>query len=75
MKNMKYSTNYTELLNTIVSMSDDQQFKLLNLAKKVAAGSSNARFGHRMDYPSVFAIGIFMGSALMGIIFTVFTLL
>jgi hypothetical protein len=75
MEPQKYSTNYTELMNSILKMSDDQQKKLLDMVKNISEDHSNSNLGFIKNIPSVFAVGIFMGTVLMATFFVFFTTL
>ena len=73
MEPKKYSTNYTELMNSILKMSDDQQKNLLDMVKTISEDHSNNNLGFINNIPSIFAIGIFMGTVLMATFFVFFT--
>jgi len=75
MEPKKYSTNYTELMNSILKMSDDQQKKLLDMVKTISEDHSNNNLGFIKNIPSVFSIGIFMGTVLMATFFVFFSTL
>ena len=53
MEPKKYSTNYTELMNSILKMSDDQQKKLLDMVKTISEDHSNNNWEFIKNIPSV----------------------
>lgn len=69
----RYSTNYAELMATILEMTDEQRSKLLKIGKNI---NTYRIYGHvkkrRNDYPTVFSFGVLLGCALMVILFICF---
>jgi len=70
MKPNKYSTHFAKLSNLILSMSEDQQAKLLDLACRVQKGE-NPLANNGRNKTSVFTSGILAGWGLVTILFLI----
>jgi len=71
MKPKKYSTQYAKLSNLILSMSEEQQAKLLDLATRVQKGKSPFADNGRNSTSFFFTSGILAGLGLVTIIFLI----
>jgi len=71
MKAKKYSTHFAELSNLILSMPEDQQAKLLDLATRMQSGE-NPYVNHGGKSTSLyFTSGILAGWGLVTILFLI----
>jgi len=72
----RFSTNYAELMTTILAMSDEERSKLLRIGKNL---NSYRIYGYvkkqRRNYPTVFCLGVLFGCILMVMFFVSFDLI
>ena len=69
MKPKKYSTGYAELSNLILSMSQEQQETLLDLANKIQDGENLFAKEGRKHSPLYFTSGVLAGWGLVTLLF------
>ena len=71
MKQKKFSTNFTKLSNLILSLSDEQQEKLLDLASRLQNGEHVFLKSEPKKFSLYFSSGLLAGTAMI----TVFILI
>ena len=71
MKPQKYSTDYAKLSNLILSMSKEQQVKLLGLAHKISNGENLDKKNGRKNFTLFFTSGLLVGWGLITMVFIV----
>jgi hypothetical protein len=71
MKPQKYSTDYAKLSNLILSMSKEQQVKLLDLAHKISKGENLHGKNGRKNFTLFFTSGLLAGWGLITMVFIV----
>ena len=71
MKPKKYSTSYAELSNLILSMSEEHQTTLLDLAHKIQNGENLFAKKGRKHSPLYFTSGVLAGWGLVTMIFLI----
>ena len=69
MKPKKYSIQYAKLSNLILSMSEEQQAKLLDLAYEIQNGDDLFTKKDRKHSPFYFTSGILAGWGLVTLVF------
>jgi hypothetical protein len=71
MKTKKYSTHYAKLSNLILSMSEEQQAELLDLAHKIQNGENLFAKKDRKHSHLNFTSGILAGWGLVTLLFLI----
>ena len=71
MKPKKYSTLYANLSSLILSMSEKQQAKLLDLATRMQKGENFNADNDRKNSPFNFSSGVFAGWGVVTLLFLV----
>jgi hypothetical protein len=71
MKAKKYSTSYAELSNLILSMSKEQQAKLLDLVSKIQNGENLFAKKDRKHSPLYFTSCVLAGWGLVTLLFLI----
>jgi len=71
MKSKKYSTQYAKLSNLILSMSEEQQTTLLDLAHKIQNDENLFAKKNRKHSPLNFTSGVLAGWGLVTILFLI----
>lgn len=71
MKSKKYSTSYAKLSNLILSMSEKQQARLLDLACKIQNGENLFVKKDRKLSPLYFTSGVLAGWGLVTLLFII----
>lgn len=71
MKPKKYSTGYAELSNLILSMPEEQQETLLDLAHKIQNGENLFAKEGRKNSPLYFTSGVLAGWGLVTLLFLI----
>jgi hypothetical protein len=71
MKSKKYSTQYAKLSNLILSMSEEQQTTLLDLAHKIQNGENPFVKKGQKHSPLNFTSGVLAGWGLVTLLFLI----